>query len=806
MEPEHGVGVAVAPLGVSSGVSAPRPATGIAFQALLLAAVAAIAALSGVVLGTAAWAVGATCAVIMNAALARGLSRHRSERLGPADWVTLARGTLAVGIAALIADSFHRSAPVALLVSLTVVALVLDGVDGWVARRTRTAGTLGARFDAEVDAFLILVLSVYVARSAGVWVLAIGAARYVFLAAGWPLPWMRERLPPRFWRKVVAATQGIVLTVAAAGVLPRGVTQVALVGALALLGESFGHDVWWLRKHRDATRTVPTAIAAALTGLAALVVWVALVAPDQPVRLVPGAFLRLPLEALVLVGLAVVLPAAGRRVLPWVVGPVLGLVVILKILDVGFYGAFDRPFDPYQDVGYAGRGSETLNHTFGPAKAHLITALMVAFVVVLLVVMTLAMRRLIRVAAAHRTGSLRAVAALAAVWVLCWAFGARIVSHTSVAATSAAGLLVDDVRAARADIVDHGVFAKEISQDHLRGTPADQLLAGLRGKDVILAFVESYGRSAVQDSSFSPQVDAALAGGTERLQAAGFSARSAFLTSPTFGGISWLAHSTLQAGVWVNTPRRYDQLMGSNRFTLSDAFKRAGWRTVSDVPSDDRAWPQGKSFYHFDKLYDRRNVGYKGPRYAYASMPDQYTFAALQRLELAKRHRGPLFAEVDMVSSHVPWTRIPRMIDWRRVGDGSIYNHIPVAHTSDDALSPKADWAWLIGSKTTRVQAAYGRSIVYSLNTLVSFVQRYADPNLVLVVLGDHQPWEIVSGKQPSHDVPISIIAHDPKVLNRIAGWGWNDGLRPNPRAPVWPMSAFRDRFLGAFDSQPPPR
>jgi hypothetical protein len=89
------------------------------------------------------------------------------------------------------------------------------------------------------------------------------------------------------------------------------------------------------------------------------------------------------------------------------------------------------------------------------------------------------------------------------------------------------------------------------------------------------------------------------------------------------------------------------------------------------------------------------------------------------------------------------------------------------------------------------------------LSTLVSFVHHYADPNLVLIVLGDHQPWEIVSGKQPSHDVPISIIAHDPKVLNRIAGWGWNDGLRPNPQAPVWPMSAFRDRFLGAFDSQP---
>ncbi len=98
--------------------------------------------------------------------------------------MTLARATLAVGVAALVADSFGQPVPVAMLVSLAAVALALDAVDGWVARRTRTTATLGAQFDGEVDAFLILVLSVYVARSAGAWVLAIGAARYAFLVAG----------------------------------------------------------------------------------------------------------------------------------------------------------------------------------------------------------------------------------------------------------------------------------------------------------------------------------------------------------------------------------------------------------------------------------------------------------------------------------------------------------------------------------------------------------------------------------------------------------------------------------------------
>src|SRR5690348_6129469 len=187
------------------------PVTGVIAQVVLMATLALIVARGGTGLGAAGWLVGISCGAVTNAALARGLSVYRSDGLSPADWVTLARATLVVGVAALTAASFGQPVPVALLISLAAVAQVLDAVDGYVARRTRT-GRLGARFDAEVDAFLILVLSVYVAPSAGVWVLAIGGARYAFLVAGWLRPWLRNPLPPRYWRKVVAATQGIVLT------------------------------------------------------------------------------------------------------------------------------------------------------------------------------------------------------------------------------------------------------------------------------------------------------------------------------------------------------------------------------------------------------------------------------------------------------------------------------------------------------------------------------------------------------------------------------------------------------------------
>jgi phosphatidylglycerophosphate synthase len=764
-------------------------------------------------LSEAGWVVGMICGVVMNAALARGVLRYGHYRLGPADWVTLARATVAVGVAALVADSFDEPAHVTLLVTLSAIALALDAVDGWVARRSRTASRLGARFDGEVDAFLILVLSVYVARSTGAWVLLIGAARYAFFAAGWLLPWLREPLPPRYWRKVVAASQGVVLTIAAAHVLPGALTQAAVFGALALLCESFGRDVWWLWAHRHAVQSPAAAvaagdpatldhprgrvrriIAAGLTIAAVLFVWAALVAPDHPGLLTPSALVRLPLEGLVVIAVALALPATPRRVLAWVVGPVLGLLVIVKVLDLGVYAAFDRPFDPIADWRYTGIGIETLRDTVGPRDAYLVVAGAATLIVGLLVLTTLAVRRLLRVVTGHPRWSLPAVVGLGAVWVLCWAFGAQLVSRVPVASTSAAGLAVDEVRAVRAGIRDRAMFADEVRRDRFRGIPGDQLLTGLRGKDVIVVFLESYGRVAVQDSSFSPRVDAVLDRDMERLSSAGFHARSGFLTSPTFGGASWLAHSTLQSGVWVNRQWRYDQLVAGDRFTLSQAFKRSGWRTVDYVPADDRDWSQG-SFYGYDKVYDQRNLGYVGPRFAFAPMPDQYVFQALQRLELAKRDRRPLFAEVDTVSSHAPWTRIPKLIDWDDVGDGSVFNRLPVSQVTTTAL-----WG-----DHNRVRAAYARSIEYSLNTLFSFVQNYGDDDLVLVVLGDHQPSTIVTGLHPdlSHDVPISVIAHDQAVLNQIAGWGWEDGLRPSPRAPAWPMDAFRDRFLSAFGTQP---
>jgi phosphatidylglycerophosphate synthase len=184
-------------------------------------------------------------------------------RLGPADRVTLVRATFVAAVCTIVVnDLFRGSAHAGVLVPLTCVALVLDGVDGWVARRTGTASEFGARFDMEVDAFLLLVLSAYVARTAGLWVLSIGAMRYAFVAAGWLWPFLQRRLPPRYWRKVVAVAQALALVVAVSALLPPALSQALVAGALALLVESFGRDVFWLWRRRRVDQPEPSTPAA----------------------------------------------------------------------------------------------------------------------------------------------------------------------------------------------------------------------------------------------------------------------------------------------------------------------------------------------------------------------------------------------------------------------------------------------------------------------------------------------------------------------------------------------------------------
>jgi phosphatidylglycerophosphate synthase len=229
-------------------------AVGAGVQILLLALLG-----SATGLGTAGWLAGLAFAVTGWAVLSRALHRARLRSFGPANRVTLGRATLVGGVTALVADSFTGRPPVALLVVLTAVALVLDGVDGKVARRTGTSTALGARFDMEVDAFLILVLSVYVSTQVGPWVLLIGGMRYAFVAAARLAPWLNGPLPPSVARKTVAALQGICLLLAGSHLLPYAADFGIVLLALGSLLWSFGRDVLGLWRTSRVARRVPVA-------------------------------------------------------------------------------------------------------------------------------------------------------------------------------------------------------------------------------------------------------------------------------------------------------------------------------------------------------------------------------------------------------------------------------------------------------------------------------------------------------------------------------------------------------------------
>jgi hypothetical protein len=212
------------------------------------------------------------------------------------------------------------------------------------------------------------------------------------------------------------------------------------------------------------------------------------------------------------------------------------------------------------------------------------------------------------------------------------------------------------------------------------------------------------------------------------------------------------------------------------------------------MPGTISAWPEA-NFYGIDRTYARDDLGYKGLNFSWSPMPDQYTLQQFQQREYGKPGRPPMMAELVLTSSHIPWTPVPKMVDWNAIGDGSGY----------DALVKATDGPDVVWQDSNRVRAGYRDAVAYSLNSLISWVKTYGDKNLVMVFLGDHQPAPIITGESASRDVPVTIVAHDPAVLDRVANWGWSDGLRPAATAPVWRMDSFRDKFLAAFDNQEDP-
>ncbi|WP_328460775.1 sulfatase [Actinoplanes sp. NBC_00393] len=535
------------------------------------------------------------------------------------------------------------------------------------------------------------------------------------------------------------------------------------------------------------------------TGLAVVVVFLALIVPDQIFRLPPGnsvhtALLRVPIEAVILGILLLLLPGRFRRPVAIGLGALLGALTVVKLVDIGFFAVLARRFDPVLDWVLFDDGFNFMVDSMGRAAAIGIAVGALLLAAALIAGMTWAVVRLSGVLTAHRAGAWRGLGAVGVAWVALFAMGFQLIGGIPVASHTAADLAAHTALALPNDLRDRKQFAAEVLVDAYRDRPADQLLTALKKNDVLISFVESYGRDALENPAFNGAVLKSLAENGDRLTKAGFSARSGWLTSSTAGGGSWLAHATFLSGLWIDNEQRYRSLVSSDRLTLTRAFNNAGHRAVGVEPGITFAWPEGQ-FYGYDHIYDSHTLGYNGPAFSWSTMPDQYVMSAFHELEYAKKNRGPLLAEITLTSSHTPWAPVPTMLDWDKIGDGSVYG--PMVANAESTQSVWKDNA--------RIKTEYARSVAYSIDSLLSYLEKYADDDTVLVFLGDHQPAPVVVGQNATRDVPITIVAKDPKVLDRIDSWGWTDGLKPDPAAPNWRMDTFRDRFLAAYGPEGDP-
>jgi hypothetical protein len=314
-------------------------------------------------------------------------------------------------------------------------------------------------------------------------------------------------------------------------------------------------------------------------------------------------------------------------------------------------------------------------------------------------------------------------------------------------------------------------------------------LGQVRGADVLLVFMESYGAVTFDRSAVADPVAASRARFAADVAATGRGVVSAMVDSPTFGGSSWLAHVSLMTGVEARDEGDNAALMSASRDTLVSTFAAAGYRTVALMPGLGYAWPEG-AFYGFDAIYDTAAMAYGGPRFGWWTVPDQFALARLDVLEAAHDDR-PRFVFFPTTSTHAPFApTAPYQPDWRRLLSAEPYAAADV--NRELALAP--DYLDLAPS--------YVRAVDYGLASIGGYLRQHPERDLVLVLIGDHQPAAAVSGEGASWDVPVHVVASRPAVLEALRSRGFRSGVTPERRA-IGPMHALLPTLLSSFGTSP---
>jgi len=705
--------------------------------------------------------------------------------------MTSVRAVLVAIVAAFIgaAPTPGRAAAV---VALGAVAAALDGLDGWVARRTRSASAFGARFDMEVDAAFILVLSVLAwwFGKAGAWVIASGLMRYAFVAGGTCWPWLRAPLVPSLRRSAVCAVQIITLLVALLPAVPTPWSAVVAAAGLAALSYSFAVDVRWLWTTRG--RVAPQRFAVAV--LAAVVMLnVSLTFTNIWPTPAIGWRGQVSIELAVCIAAMALLASSGMALPPRAIAllsVVWTLLVIGRYADVTAPALYGRDVNLYFDLRYI---PDVV------AMATKVTPVWLIALVVCVIAATLfGIYRLVRWALARVNGAMTSA----------------IERRVLVAIATAALLLfaIDRARAESGSWVFHGAEYKDDAralfsapvtstyahQGRLAAAaiwPARELpptpsmasdLSHVLHADVFVIFIESYGAAAFE----RPEIAAPLAASRDRLLAAihatGRDVFSAYVESPTYGGSSWLAHLSLLSGVEVRDPDTHARLMMARRDTLVRAFGREGFRTVALMPGMRGPWPEG-AFYGFDEIYGADRLAYQGPEFGWFAVPDQFSLDRFDALEAQRPSHAPLFVFFPTISPHFPFSPTPPyQPDWRRLATARPFDGPDVVR----AYAREPDW--------THFAPGYVESMAYDLDTIGGYLRRHAGRDLVMILLGDHQPPALVSGEGAPWDVPVHIVASNAVVARRLTAAGFHPGLDP-ARPAIGRMHALGPLLLDAF-------
>jgi hypothetical protein len=503
--------------------------------------------------------------------------------------------------------------------------------------------------------------------------------------------------------------------------------------------------------------------------------------PTSLANLQVGSFISLPIE-LLLIGLVLVM--VGRKYFQFArltATFALSSVFLLKLADIATREALARPFNPLFDAKLLFDGWIILTGTLGKAEAYavVISALVGLILIMLLTYWSLGAWRQATVFRWRAT--LAAAVAIASAIIFFFPNNGLIEMRTAM-------FVFDRVTLVERSFRDRNTFEILLGVDPVPDIPADRRFNMLKGKDVIVIFIESYGETAIRDPRYSGRIDKRLAAIEQQISKAGLVSRSSWLLSPTSGGSSWLAHGTLLSGVWVDSQQRYDQLIGSKRPSLNALFREAGWRSVAVMPAITMDWPES-AYFGYDAVYAANNLGYRGKSFNWVTMPDQYTLAAFQKFERAGLHR-PVMAEIALISSHAPWTPVPNLIDWSDIGDGTVFNEQAAAGNS-----PEVVW-----QDRERVRTQYESSIDYVLETLGSYMARYGH-NTVFILLGDHQPASIITGDNASRSVPVHFVTDDPSLLERLDAEKWTSGMIPGNQI-AEPMDRFRQELISGFSSE----